>query len=77
MLLVGYLVDKLLCVVKYDCAVVQTFNVKLAVVCSFFGFLKTQVLVPSSAGILETYWDKHSVIASTPPPSPTSGESGQ
>uniref|UniRef100_A0A3Q1FV37 Exportin 6 n=1 Tax=Acanthochromis polyacanthus TaxID=80966 RepID=A0A3Q1FV37_9TELE len=26
-------------------------------------------------GILETYWDKHSVIASTPPPSPTSGES--
>uniref|UniRef100_A0A3Q1HEJ9 Importin N-terminal domain-containing protein n=1 Tax=Anabas testudineus TaxID=64144 RepID=A0A3Q1HEJ9_ANATE len=27
-------------------------------------------------GILETYWDKHSVIASTPPPSPTSGESG-
>uniref|UniRef100_A0A672YFB1 Importin N-terminal domain-containing protein n=1 Tax=Sphaeramia orbicularis TaxID=375764 RepID=A0A672YFB1_9TELE len=25
-------------------------------------------------GILETYWDKHSVIASTPPPSPTSGE---
>uniref|UniRef100_A0A8D0CX60 Exportin 6 n=1 Tax=Sander lucioperca TaxID=283035 RepID=A0A8D0CX60_SANLU len=25
--------------------------------------------------ILETYWDKHSVIASTPPPSPTSGES--
>ncbi|TWW69676.1 Exportin-6 [Takifugu flavidus] len=28
-----------------------------------------------SAGILETYWDKHSIIASTPPPSPTSGES--
>uniref|UniRef100_A0A8C9YC60 Exportin 6 n=1 Tax=Sander lucioperca TaxID=283035 RepID=A0A8C9YC60_SANLU len=27
--------------------------------------------------ILETYWDKHSVIASTPPPSPTSGESGE
>uniref|UniRef100_A0A096MHN3 Exportin 6 n=1 Tax=Poecilia formosa TaxID=48698 RepID=A0A096MHN3_POEFO len=27
-------------------------------------------------GILETYWDKHSVIASTPPPSPTSRESG-
>uniref|UniRef100_A0A3B4AKJ8 Importin N-terminal domain-containing protein n=1 Tax=Periophthalmus magnuspinnatus TaxID=409849 RepID=A0A3B4AKJ8_9GOBI len=26
-------------------------------------------------GILETYWDKHSIIASTPPPSPTSGES--
>uniref|UniRef100_A0A3Q3ACL7 Exportin 6 n=1 Tax=Kryptolebias marmoratus TaxID=37003 RepID=A0A3Q3ACL7_KRYMA len=26
-------------------------------------------------GILETYWDKHSVIASTPPPSPTSRES--
>uniref|UniRef100_A0A8C2XSS3 Exportin 6 n=1 Tax=Cyclopterus lumpus TaxID=8103 RepID=A0A8C2XSS3_CYCLU len=26
-------------------------------------------------GILETYWDKHSVIAATPPPSPTSGES--
>ncbi|XP_061159226.1 exportin-6 [Syngnathus typhle] len=25
-------------------------------------------------GILETYWDKHSIIASTPPPSPTSGE---
>uniref|UniRef100_A0A8C5GAA3 Importin N-terminal domain-containing protein n=1 Tax=Gouania willdenowi TaxID=441366 RepID=A0A8C5GAA3_GOUWI len=25
-------------------------------------------------GILETYWDKHSVIASTPPPSPTSRE---
>lgn len=30
-----------------------------------------------SAGILETYWDKHSIIASTPPPSPTSGESGK
>lgn len=30
-----------------------------------------------SAGILETYWDKHSIIASTPPPSPTSGESGE
>lgn len=29
------------------------------------------------AGILETYWDKHSVIASTPPPSPTSGQSGE
>lgn len=28
-------------------------------------------------GILETYWDKHSVIASTPPPSPTSGETGE
>lgn len=28
-------------------------------------------------GILETYWGKHSVIASTPPPSPTSGESGK
>uniref|UniRef100_A0A667Y364 Exportin 6 n=1 Tax=Myripristis murdjan TaxID=586833 RepID=A0A667Y364_9TELE len=27
-------------------------------------------------GILETYGDKHNVIASTPPPSPTSGESG-
>uniref|UniRef100_A0A8C6UCK5 Exportin 6 n=1 Tax=Neogobius melanostomus TaxID=47308 RepID=A0A8C6UCK5_9GOBI len=26
-------------------------------------------------GILETYWDKHSITASTPPPSPTSGES--
>nr|XP_061805166.1 exportin-6-like [Nerophis lumbriciformis] len=26
-------------------------------------------------GILETYWDKHSIFASTPPPSPTSGES--
>uniref|UniRef100_A0A667Y4X8 Exportin 6 n=1 Tax=Myripristis murdjan TaxID=586833 RepID=A0A667Y4X8_9TELE len=26
-------------------------------------------------GILETYGDKHNVIASTPPPSPTSGES--
>uniref|UniRef100_A0A3Q2EBD0 Exportin 6 n=1 Tax=Cyprinodon variegatus TaxID=28743 RepID=A0A3Q2EBD0_CYPVA len=25
-------------------------------------------------GILETYWDKHSVITSTPPPSPTSRE---
>ncbi|XP_047213905.1 exportin-6-like [Girardinichthys multiradiatus] len=25
-------------------------------------------------GILETYWDKHSIIASTPPPSPTSRE---
>lgn len=30
-----------------------------------------------SPGILETYWDKHSIIASTPPPSPTSGESGE
>lgn len=29
------------------------------------------------SGILETYWDKHSVIASTPPPSPTSGESSE
>uniref|UniRef100_A0A3Q3K7P5 Importin N-terminal domain-containing protein n=1 Tax=Monopterus albus TaxID=43700 RepID=A0A3Q3K7P5_MONAL len=28
-------------------------------------------------GILETYWDKHSVIASTPPPSPTSGENSK
>nr|XP_021491599.1 exportin-6 [Meriones unguiculatus] len=27
-------------------------------------------------GILETVWDKHSVTAATPPPSPTSGESG-
>ncbi|XP_069036853.1 exportin-6 [Lepisosteus oculatus] len=27
-------------------------------------------------GILETIWDKHSVTAATPPPSPTSGESG-
>uniref|UniRef100_A0A674B526 Exportin 6 n=1 Tax=Salmo trutta TaxID=8032 RepID=A0A674B526_SALTR len=26
-------------------------------------------------GILETIWDKHSVTAATPPPSPTSGES--
>ncbi|CAL8273014.1 unnamed protein product [Lota lota] len=25
-------------------------------------------------GILETYWDKHNVMATTPPPSPTSGE---
>ncbi|KAG7459781.1 hypothetical protein MATL_G00214320 [Megalops atlanticus] len=28
-------------------------------------------------GILETIWDKHSVTAATPPPSPTSGESGE
>ncbi|KAK6481864.1 exportin-6-like [Huso huso] len=27
-------------------------------------------------GILESIWDKHSVTAATPPPSPTSGESG-
>ncbi|XP_072337474.1 exportin-6 isoform X2 [Scyliorhinus torazame] len=27
-------------------------------------------------GILETIWDKHSVTAATPPPSPTSGDSG-
>lgn len=31
---------------------------------------------PFLAGILETVWDKHSVTAATPPPSPTSGESG-
>lgn len=36
-----------------------------------------QTLRHLSAGILETYWDKHSIIASTPPPSPTSGESGE
>lgn len=29
------------------------------------------------ADILETIWDKHSVTAATPPPSPTSGESGE
>uniref|UniRef100_A0A673NAG0 Exportin-6-like n=1 Tax=Sinocyclocheilus rhinocerous TaxID=307959 RepID=A0A673NAG0_9TELE len=28
-------------------------------------------------GILETVWDKHSVTATTPPPSPTSRESGE
>uniref|UniRef100_A0A3P8XV62 Importin N-terminal domain-containing protein n=1 Tax=Esox lucius TaxID=8010 RepID=A0A3P8XV62_ESOLU len=28
-------------------------------------------------GILETVWDKHSVTAATPPPSPTSGERGE
>ncbi|KAL0993693.1 hypothetical protein UPYG_G00111800 [Umbra pygmaea] len=28
-------------------------------------------------GILETIWDKHSVTAATPPPSPTSGESAE
>lgn len=27
-------------------------------------------------GILESIWDKHSVIAATPPPSPTSGDNG-
>lgn len=31
---------------------------------------------PFLVGILETVWDKHSVTAATPPPSPTSGESG-
>ena len=31
---------------------------------------------PFMVGILETVWDKHSVTAATPPPSPTSGESG-
>lgn len=33
-------------------------------------------LYPFLAGILESIWDKHSVTAATPPPSPTSGESG-
>ncbi|XP_023654269.1 exportin-6 [Paramormyrops kingsleyae] len=28
-------------------------------------------------GILQTIWDKHSVIAATPPPSPTSGDTGE
>uniref|UniRef100_A0A8C3ZGW0 Importin N-terminal domain-containing protein n=1 Tax=Denticeps clupeoides TaxID=299321 RepID=A0A8C3ZGW0_9TELE len=28
-------------------------------------------------GILETVWEKHSISATTPPPSPTSGESGE
>lgn len=29
------------------------------------------------SGILETVWDKHSVSVTTPPPSPTSRETGE
>lgn len=45
-----------------------------------FGFcmlnLVSLIVSPFLLGILETVWDKHSVTAATPPPSPTSGESG-
>uniref|UniRef100_A0A2K6JSZ3 Importin N-terminal domain-containing protein n=1 Tax=Rhinopithecus bieti TaxID=61621 RepID=A0A2K6JSZ3_RHIBE len=37
---------------------------------------RVQTLLGLLTGILETVWDKHSVTAATPPPSPTSGESG-
>ncbi|XP_058296353.1 exportin-6 [Hylobates moloch] len=40
------------------------------------GTLRRRVTGLMIAGILETVWDKHSVTAATPPPSPTSGESG-
>lgn len=40
----------------------------------FVSFLNS--VSPFLIGILETVWDKHSVTAATPPPSPTSGESG-
>ncbi|ELK10904.1 Exportin-6 [Pteropus alecto] len=37
---------------------------------------QVQTVLGLLTGILETVWDKHSVTAATPPPSPTSGESG-
>ncbi|XP_032184464.1 exportin-6 isoform X4 [Mustela erminea] len=37
---------------------------------------QVQAVLGLLTGILETVWDKHSVTAATPPPSPTSGESG-
>ncbi|KAM6156221.1 exportin-6 isoform 1-T1 [Rhynchocyon petersi] len=37
---------------------------------------QVQTVLGLLTGILETIWDKHSVTAATPPPSPTSGESG-
>ncbi|XP_051487857.1 exportin-6 isoform X5 [Apus apus] len=37
---------------------------------------QVQTVLGLLTGILESIWDKHSVTAATPPPSPTSGESG-
>ncbi|XP_015414991.1 PREDICTED: exportin-6 isoform X2 [Myotis davidii] len=37
---------------------------------------QVQTVLGLLTGILESVWDKHSVTAATPPPSPTSGESG-
>ncbi|XP_027965982.1 exportin-6 isoform X5 [Eumetopias jubatus] len=37
---------------------------------------QVQAVLGLLTGILETVWDKHSVTAATPPPSPTPGESG-
>ncbi|XP_074053478.1 exportin-6 isoform X2 [Macrotis lagotis] len=37
---------------------------------------QVQTVLGLLTGILETIWDKHSVTAATPPPSPTAGESG-
>ncbi|XP_017381210.1 exportin-6 isoform X1 [Cebus imitator] len=37
---------------------------------------QVQTVLGLLTGILETVWDKHSVTAATPPPSPTSGDSG-
>ncbi|XP_054991148.1 exportin-6 isoform X3 [Sorex araneus] len=37
---------------------------------------QVQTVLGLLTGILETVWDKHSVTAATPPPSPTSAESG-
>ncbi|XP_068003432.1 exportin-6 isoform X3 [Melanerpes formicivorus] len=38
---------------------------------------QVQTVLGLLTGILESIWDKHSVTAATPPPSPTSGESGE
>nr|XP_026654570.1 exportin-6 [Zonotrichia albicollis] len=37
---------------------------------------QVQTVLGLLTGILESIWDKHSATAATPPPSPTSGESG-